>query len=129
VPKAKPTDVSIVRIELQEKEREMLDTFLTTWQIGKAASAVDQLLSLENAYLAVTIYEMISGKEVLPGTPNDIYTLIDWVRTYVAENRAEVYSEAGTGTNVLISILQGSTVAGQVGAFDWLDRFRNEIDG
>ena len=129
MPKAKPTDVSIVRIELQEKEREMLDTFLTTWQIGKAASAVDQLLSLENAYLAVTIYEMISGKEVLPGTPNDIYTLIDWVRTYVAENRAEVYSEAGTGTNVLISILQGSTVAGQVGAFDWLDRFRNEIDG
>jgi hypothetical protein len=129
VPKAKPTEVSVLRIELQEKEREMLDTFLTTWQIGKAASGIDQLLSLENAYLAVTIYEMISGKEVLPGTPNDIYTLIDWVRTYVAENREEVYSEAGTGTNVLISILQSSTVAGQVGGFDWLDRFRNETDG
>ena len=129
MPKAKPTDVSVLRIELQEKEREMLDTFLTTWQIGKAATAIDQLLSLENAYLAVTIYEMISGKEVLPGTPNDIYTLIDWVRTYVKENQEEVYSEAGTGTNVLISILQSSTVAGQVGAFDWLDRFRNETDG
>ena len=130
MPKAKPTDVSVLRIELQEKEREMLDTFLTTWQIGKAASAVDQLLSLENAYLAVTIYEIITGKEVLPGTPNDIYTLIDWVRTYVNENQAEVYSEAGTVTNVLISILQGSTVAGQVGAFDWLDRFRqDEGDG
>ena len=75
------------------------------------------------------MYEMVSGKEVLPGTPNDIYTLIDWVRTYVNENREEVYSEAGTIPNVLISILQGSTVAGQVGAFDWLDRFRNEIDG
>tara|TARA_R110002051_G_scaffold187898_1_gene257445 strand:+ start:261 stop:653 length:393 start_codon:yes stop_codon:yes gene_type:complete len=127
VPKAKPTDVSVLRIELQEKEREMLDTFLTTWQVGKAATAVDQLLSLENAYLAVTIYEMVSGKEVLPGTPNDIYTLIDWVRTYVKENQEEVYAEAGTGTNVLFSILQDSTVLGQVGGFDWLDRFRDDL--
>ena len=127
MPKAKPTDVSVLRIELQEKEREMLDTFLTTWQVGKAATAVDQLLSLENAYLAVTIYEMVSGKEVLPGTPNDIYTLIDWVRTYVKENQEEVYAEAGTGTNVLFSILQDSTVLGQVGGFDWLDRFRDDL--
>jgi hypothetical protein len=127
VPKAKPTSTNVLRIELQEKEREMLDTFLTTWQVGKAATAVDQLLSLENAYLAVTIYEMVSGKEVLPGTPNDIYTLIDWVRTYVKENQEEVYTEAGTGTNVLISILQSSTVAGQVGGLDWLDRFRDDL--
>jgi hypothetical protein len=125
VPKAKPTDVSVLRIELQEKEREMAESFLMSWQVGKAATAVDQLLSLENAYLAVTIYEIFSGKEVLPGTPNDIFKLIDWVREYVAENREEVYAEAGTGSNVLISILQGSTVAGQVGAFDWLDRFRD----
>jgi hypothetical protein len=128
VPKAKPTSTNVLRIELQEKEREMLDTFLTTWQVGKAATAVDQLLSLENAYLAVTIYEMVSGKEVLPGTPNDIYTLIDWVRTYVKENQEEVYSEVGTGTNVLFSILQSSTVLGQVGGFDWLDRFRQDED-
>ena len=126
MPKAKPTDVSVLRIELQEKEREMLDTFLTTWQIGKAASGIDQLLSLENAYLAVTIYEIVTGKEVLPGTPNDIYTLIDHVRTYVAENREEVYSEAGTVPNVLISILQASNPVGWAGGWDWLDRFRQE---
>jgi len=129
VPKAKPTEVSVLRIELQEKEREMLESFLLSWQAGKAASGIDQLLSLENAYLAVTIYEIVTGKEVLPGTPNDIYTLIDHVRTYVSENREEVYSEAGTGRNVLISAFQGSTIVGQAGGFDWLDAFRETIDG
>ena len=131
VPKAKPTDVSVLRIELQEKEREMAESFLMSWQVGKAASAIDQLLSLENAYLAVTIYEIMTGKEVLPGTPNDIYKLIDWVREYVSENREEVYEQAGSSRNVLISIFQGSTIVGQAGAFDWLDRFRDSegVDG
>ena len=129
MPKAKPTDVSVLRIELQEKEREMLESFLLTWQAGKAASGIDQLLSLENAYLAVTIYEIVTGKEVLPGTPNDIYTLIDHVRTYVSENREEVYSEAGSGRNVLISILQASNPVGWAGGWDWLDAFRETVDG
>ena len=129
VPKSKPGSVSVLRIEMQEKEREMLESFLATWQIGKAASAIDQLLSLENAYLAVTIYEVITGKEVLPGTPNDIYMLLDMVRDYVSENQEEVYGEAGTVRNVLISTLQASTGVGVVGGFDWLDRFRQEEGG
>ena len=127
-PKAKPDRVEVVRVELQEKEREILESFLLTWQAGKAASAIDQILSLENAYLAVTIYEIVSGKEVLPGTPNDIFKLIGWVREYVSENRAEAYAEAGTLTNVFISAFQGSTVVGQAGGFDWLDQFRSQSD-
>ena len=113
---------------MQEKEREILESYLLTWQASKAASGIDSLLSLENAYLAVTLYEIFTGKEVMPGTPNDIYQLIEWVNTYVKENREEVYSDAGTGRNVLISIFQGSTVVGQAGGFDWLDLFRQGSD-
>lgn len=128
MPKAKPDRVEVIRIELQEKERELVESYLLTWQASKAASGIDQLLSLENAYLAVTLYEIFSRKEVMPGTPNDIYQLIEWVNNYVKENRDEVYDEAGTTRNVFLSILQQSTVIGQAGGFDWLDQFRQGSD-
>ena len=44
------------------------------------ADAIDKLTSFENFYLMVTLAEIITGKEIIPGTPNDIYQLIDWVR-------------------------------------------------
>jgi len=92
IPK-KPSDhVQIVRFEMQEKEREMIESALLTWQFAKAGNtasqmveAFDKLLSLENAYLLVTMYEIYTGKEVLPGTPNDIYTLIEWVKSWWVE--------------------------------------------
>ena len=126
MPKAKPDRVEVIRIELQEKEREILESYLLTWQASKAASGIDQLLSLENAYLAVTMYEIFTGKEVMPGTPNDIYQLIEWVNNYVKENRDELYEEAGTGRNLFFTILQQGSILGQVGGWDWLDAFRNE---
>mgnify|MGYP001601584399 CR=1 FL=1 len=128
MPKAKPDRVEVLRIELQEKEREILESYLLTWQASKAASGIDQLLSLENAYLAVTLYEIFSGKEIMPGTPNDIYQLIEWVNNYVKENRDNLYDEAGTTRNVFLSILQQSTVVGQAGGVDWLDQFRQGSD-
>jgi len=124
VPKAKPDRVEVIRIELQEKEREILESYLLTWQASKAASGIDQLLSLENAYLAVTMYEIFTGKEVMPGTPNDIYQLIEWVNNYVKENRDEVYEQAGSGRNLFFTSLQQGTILGQAGAWDWLDAFR-----
>ena len=66
MPKAKPDRVEVIRIELQEKEREILESYLLTWQASKAAQGLDNLLSLENAYLAVTLYEIFTGKEVMP---------------------------------------------------------------
>ena len=110
---------------MQEKQREILESYLLTWQASKAASGIDQLLSLENAYLAVTMYEIFTGKEVMPGTPNDIYQLIEWVNNYVKENRDELYEEAGTGRNLFFTILQQGSILGQLGGWDWLDRFRN----
>ena len=113
---------------MQEKEREILESYLLTWQASKAAAGIDQLLSLENAYLAVTLYEIFSGKEIMPGTPNDIYQLIEWVNSYVKENRESLYEEVGTGRNVFISILQSGSILGQVGGWDWLDQFRQGSD-
>ena len=89
IPK-KPSDhVQIVRFEMQEKEREMIESALLTWQFAKAGNtasqmveAFDKLLSLENAYLLVTMYEMYTGEEILPGTPNDIWKLIDAVKSW-----------------------------------------------
>ena len=126
MPKAKPDRVEVIRIELQEKEREILESYLLTWQASKAASGIDQLLSLENAYLAVTMYEIFTGKEVMPGTPNDIYQLIEWVNNYVKENREEVYEQAGSGRNLFFTSLQQGTILGQAGGWDWLDAFRNQ---
>ena len=126
MPKAKPDRVEVIRIELQEKERELIESYLLTWQASKAASGIDQLLSLENAYLAVTLYEIFSGKEVMPGTPNDIYQLIEWVNNYVKENRDEIYEQAGSGRNLFFTSLQQGTILGQAGAWDWLDVFRTQ---
>jgi hypothetical protein len=118
IPKRKPDNTTVVRFELQDTERAMLESFLMTWQVGKVASSLDQLLSLENAYLAVTIYEILTGKEVLPGTPNDIYKLIDWVRDYFKANPEE---EFGTVKDLFETLLQKGTIGGQFGLWDWLD--------
>ena len=126
MPKKPSDQVISVRIEMQEKEREILESYLLTWQASKAASGIDQLLSLENAYLAVTMYEIFTGKEVMPGTPNDIYQLIEWVNNYVKENREEVYEQAGSGRNLFFTSLQQGTILGQAGAWDWLDAFRTQ---
>ena len=30
--------------------------------------------------MIVTVFEIVTGKEILPGTPNDIYEIIDAIR-------------------------------------------------
>ena len=72
-----------IRIELQDKERELLSGFIAGNQVSDVAGAIDQLLSFENLYIGATIAELITGQEILPGTPNDIYQLIDWVREWM----------------------------------------------
>lgn len=95
IPKRKPDQTTVVRIELQDTERAMLESYLMTWQVGKAATALDQFLSFENLYIGVTILEMLTGREILPGTPNDIYDLIDQIRDYLNTLTAEGRKELG----------------------------------
>ena len=71
-----------VRISLQDSEREFLKQYLGSMRIKDTAESIDKLLSFENLYIGVTIIEMVTGKEMLPGTPNDIYQLIDWIRDF-----------------------------------------------
>jgi len=46
------------------------------------ASAIDKLSSFENLYIIATVVEIVTGEEILPGTPNDVYELIDWFRSW-----------------------------------------------
>ena len=119
VPKAKPNSVSVVRLEMQEKEREMLESALATWQVSKAATAIDQLLSLENAYLAVTIYEIFTGKEVLPGTPNDIWKLIDAVKNWWDNRSIDKDSGSPWDFESLRDRGRKAREEGSFGLFDW----------
>ncbi len=79
MPKRKPDQVVTFRIELQEHERRMLDNYLTAESITGVMDAIDKLTSFENLYVIVTIIELITGKEILPGTPNDVTEIIDSV--------------------------------------------------
>ena len=105
----------------------MFESYLMTWQVGKVADSIDKLLSLENAYLFVTLMEVFTGKEILPGTPNDIYQLLDWLREYFQAGGGE---EFGTFKDLFETLLQKGTIGGQLGLWDWLDRDEgNESNG
>ena len=86
IPKAKPSNVQVVRFELQEKERELLESALVTWQaksfVGGITKSITSL-DLPTLYALVTILEVVTGKEILPGTPNDLLGLMDDLRDWL----------------------------------------------
>ena len=69
-----------LRISLQDKLSSQLDSLVMGASVKDWADAIDKLASFENLYVIVTILELITGKEILPGTPNDIYEIIDALR-------------------------------------------------
>jgi hypothetical protein len=85
-------------------------------QVKDIAQAIDQLTSFENLYLIVTVLELITGKEILLGTPNDVYQLIDWARDWFHKD-----DERGTWKDLFETLLQEGTLGGQFGLWDWLD--------
>jgi len=80
IPKRKPDHTTVVRFELQDTERALLESFVTVWQVGKLAESFDKLTSFENIYAAATLYEIITKTEILAGTPNDIVEIYDAVK-------------------------------------------------
>jgi len=60
-----------------------------TWQVGKIADSIDRLTSYENLYLFVTLVEMYTGREILPGTPNDVGTIFNSWRNLFVDVDAE----------------------------------------
>ena len=71
-----------IRISLQDKLTKQVDTAITATAIKDVMAGIDQLISFENLYVAVTILELVTGEEILPGTPNDIYYIIDALRDF-----------------------------------------------
>ena len=82
MPKRKPDQVINFRLELQEHERKLLDNYLMAESINGFMEALDKLTSFENLYILTTVAELITGKEILPGTPNDVYAIIDALRDF-----------------------------------------------
>jgi len=86
VAKRKPDQTVTLRIELQDYERQALASYQMAQAVKDTAEAIDKLTSFENLYLIVTLIEVATGKEILPGTPNDVYALIDFAREYLLNN-------------------------------------------
>ena len=84
--KRKPDQTVNLRIELQDYERKALASYQMAQAVKDTAEAIDKLTSFENLYLIVTLVELATGKEILPGTPNDVYALIDFAREYLLNN-------------------------------------------
>ena len=112
MPKRKPDQVINFRVELQEHERKILDNYLTANSINGFMEALDKLTSFENLYIIATVLELITGKEILPGTPNDAYAIIDAIRKWLMkEGRAEEYLD---GRGPLQFIFEEGTLLGRL---------------
>jgi len=75
-----------VRISLQDKLSSQLDFLLTAESVKDYADAIDKLASFENLYVIVTALELVTGKEILAGTPNDAGDILDSVRNWWRED-------------------------------------------
>ena len=87
--KRKPDQTVNLRIELQDYERKALASYQMAQAVKDTAEAIDKLTSFENLYILATIAEVATGKEILPGTPNDVYALIDFAREYLLNNEED----------------------------------------
>ena len=64
MPKAKPTQVIVHRIELQEKERELLETFAATQALKNAGIAAAAVGATAVGYLGYkTLHQQYTGDE------------------------------------------------------------------
>jgi hypothetical protein len=102
VPKRKPDEVINIRFEMQEHERKLLDAYLTGESIKAVMEGIDKLTSFENLYIIVTVIELVTGKEILPGTPNDVYYIIDAIRGFdISDLFGQGLGEIGSIYNIL----------------------------
>lgn len=80
-----------IRLSLQDKEQQLLGSLTTAEQFKDFADAIDKLCSWENLYVITTVVEIITGKEILPGTPNDLGDLLSDLKGFFKKE----FEEAG----------------------------------
>ena len=103
MPRRKPDQVITYRIEFNDKERELLSQLGATYTIEKTAESIDDLLSFENLYIGATIYEMVTGEEILFGTPNDLGELLGMFKDYM-KRRKEEYPDDPPGAGLAMVV-------------------------
>jgi hypothetical protein len=96
MPKTAPDQVISYRIELQESERQVLRDYVAGVNAAVLVKSIDELLSFENLYIGAAIYEMITGEEILAGTPNDLGKLIEYILDWWRLKKAQ-YPEGQAG--------------------------------
>ena len=106
MPKKPSEKVVTYRIEFQESERQILKDFVTGQNVGEVSQlfeGIDKLFTFENLYIGATIFEIITGKEILFGTPNDLTDLLgqlkDASQTILSEGNAAAVDLVGIATD------------------------------
>lgn len=89
--KRKPDQTVNLRIELQDYERKALASYQFASAIKDIADSLDKITSFENLYIVATVIEITTGKEILPGTPNDVYQIIDAFRDYLGKSEGDAW--------------------------------------
>ena len=113
MPKAASDGVQTIRFEFQDSERQMFRDFIAGQNVVAVGKTIDDLLSFENLCIGATIYEIITGEEVLAGTPNDLGDLlgqiIDWYRARKAASPEgqEAHQTVALGIVDILSNLTG----------------------
>ena len=106
IAKRKPDQTVNIRLELQDYERKALAQAQTAKAVKDFADAIDKLTSFENLYIVVTLIELATGKEILPGTPNDVYYIIDALKNFdVSDLLGKGLGEVGDIFNILKDFL------------------------
>lgn len=106
MPKKPSEKVVTYRIEFQESERQILKDYVTGQNVGEVSQlfeGIDKLFTFENLYIGATLFEIITGKEILFGTPNDLTDLLgqlkDASQTILSEGNAAGVDIVGIATD------------------------------
>ena len=86
---------------------------------------LDKLISFENVYMGITLIEIITGKEILLGTPNDFGKLMESIRNEWREAGDESvwYNPATWKLFDFIGDIQAQAVGVDRDEFDWSELF------
>lgn len=87
MPRAKPSSVKTIRYELGSWERTHLEPVLHATALDKYSEAIGYLLDWQKLYLGVTLIEVVTGYEILYGTPNDLGDIVRDVRDWWQANK------------------------------------------
>ena len=102
IPRRKPDQVITLRLELNDYERHLIDQATAVYTLEKGAESINDLLSFDNLYIGITIFEIMTGEEVLYGTPNDLNDIVDAVKTYYDRRRDQYPNEPPAGSLAMI---------------------------